>query len=517
MTDKIDIVARVMEWQESPIQFIEDVWGLTPQPLLEDHYDEAVDAMERGAWDEFRPHWFVPMTAFDIKEQKHVTWQQWVILLAVERALIGLAPKRISVASGHGIGKDATLTWLIFWFITCFKDSQIPCTAPTSTQMYDVLWKELAKWLRRMPEDMKGMYEWSTQYLRMREARETWFARAQTASKENPEALAGVHADHVFMAVDEASGVAEEIYNTAEGALTNANIFVFLISNPTRLVGYFYDSHHKMAHEWQCLRFDGRESPIVDEQFVETITARHGEDSDEYKIRVTGQFADEDAVDDQGYVPLLEKADLKEVPDIGRFRPGRLKLGVDPAGAGKNKAKWVIRDSARAKVVGTQLKSTGLTIAVKTRALMDLYGIREEDVMVDAFGVGVDAVQELALMGIRVNAINTGLPCEDDKDRALYINIRAMSSWRARTWMKKGAELVRNKEWSQCLVIRYRRQLSGKIKVMDKNEMAKQKIPSPDTWDALTLTFVNKDDMPRRESTEDDGRAAAEATAVYDH
>lgn len=513
-----DVVSQYIEWQESPIQFIEDMWGLTPQPLKEEFYEAAVAAIDTGDWEAFEVHWFIPKTRDQVIEEKLITWQQWVILLAVERGLVGLAPKRVSVSSGHGIGKDATLAWLILWYLFCHKDAMVPCTAPSSDQMYDILWKELAVWLRRMPQDVQAMYEWSTMYLRMAESPETWFARAKTARKEAPEALAGIHADYVFMAIDEASGVAEEIFNTAEGALTNANIFVFMISNPTRLTGYFYESHHKFKAMWQCLKFDGRESPIVDQQFVDGIIAKHGEDSDEMKIRVVGIFADEDSVDDQGYVPLLGKDDLKEVPDVGRFRPGWARLGIDPAGGGKNKTVWVVRDHFRAKIVKVQDKSTGLSIAEATITIMDMFGIPDWQVTVDAFGEGIDAVQELALAGYRVNAINTGHPCEEVEDRAAFINIRAMISWRARTWIKKGSELVRHKLWQQCLVIRYRRQLSGKKKVMDKNEMAKQGIASPDAWDAFSLTFFRPENYERRElSTDDSGTAAAEATSVYNH
>ena len=162
----------------------------------------------------------------------------------VERALRKESPNRISVASGHGVGKTAVLAWLIIWFLWCFKEAQAPCTAPTSEQMHDILWKELSVWIRKMPEDAQSKFEWTTGYLRIVEHPEAWFARARTARKENPEALAGVHADHVLMVADEASGVLEEIYKTAEGSMTGPNVLVILISNPTRTEGFFYETHN---------------------------------------------------------------------------------------------------------------------------------------------------------------------------------------------------------------------------------------------------------------------------------
>jgi phage terminase large subunit len=405
---------------------------------------------------------------------------------------------------------------LILWYLFCFKNAQVPCTAPSSEQMYDVLWKEIAVWLRRMPQGVQDLYEWSASYIRMVEAPETWFARAKTARKEAPEALAGVHGEFVFMTVDEASGVAEEIFNTAEGALTNENILILMISNPTRLIGYFYDAFHRFKALWQTMQFDGRDSPIVDMQMVESVIARHGEDSDEFKIRVTGQFADVDAVDAQGYVPLLTQDDIKEIPDIGKFRPGWARMGVDPAGLGKNKTEWVVRDRFRAKIVASEDKSDGASIAQKTIALMDLFGIPDWQVTIDSFGEGTDAIQELALAGYRVYGLNTGHPCDDPADRAQYINIRAMISWRARQWIKK-SELIRNKKWKQLLQIRYRRQLSGKIKVMDKEEMRKQGIQSPDAWDALSLTFSRPDNYEVRMNDDLSDGEVNSALGVYEH
>jgi len=42
--------------------------------------------------------------------------------------------------------------------------------------------------------------------------------------------------------------------------------------------------------------------------------------------------------------------------------------------------------------------STGKGIAQKTATLMTQYKIKDSNVVVDNFGVGVDAIQELAMM-----------------------------------------------------------------------------------------------------------------------
>lgn len=452
-------------FQNSPLLFVEKMWGLIPQ--------KRDEPFVRG---------------------KHLTWQQAEIFAAVERAIRGEAVKRISIRSGHGIGKTSALAMLILWFLFCFKDAQVPCTAPTSDQIHDVLWKELANWLYRMPKAIADLYEWQTGYIRIRERPETWFARAKTARKEAPEALAGVHGDFVFMVVDEASGVPEEIFNTAQGALTNANILVLLISNPTRLIGYFYDSHKKDKRNWQTLHFSSEDSPIVDREFVLRIIEKHGRDSDEYRIRVLGDFPKADALDDKGYVPLLVEGDLRTTPVFALN--GWRRLGVDPAGEGDDETVWIIRDSFRAKVVGREKVSTAKTIAQKTLTLITEYSVKDVDVTVDNFGEGANVAQEIAVATegkVNVRAVNVGDPPSEPER---FLNLRAQAFWRMRKWLRSGGELVSDRGWEELLTIRYRAELNGKLRIMSKKDMRDEGYRSPNHADALMLTFVASDPPP---------------------
>ena len=340
-----------------------------------------------------------------------------------------------------------------------------------------------------MPPQIQKFYDITTQYVRITESPETWFARAKTARKEAPEALAGVHGDYVMMLVDEASGVAEEIFNTAEGALTNENILVILISNPTRLMGTFYDSHHKDKQNWQTFTFNSKESPIVDDEFVTRIIEKHGEDSDEYRIRVLGMFPKEDAIDDKGFVPLLAANDLRYTQDEQFV--GTVKMGLDPAGMGKDETVWVVRDPFKAKIVAVEKFSDAKSIAQKTITLAHYYNVDSKNIFIDNFGVGANIAMEMAIAKCVPTPLNVGEKAENDE---VYINKRAEIYWRMKEWMRKGGELNGGEtDWTQMLTIRYRRELSGKLKIMGKEEMRKEGIKSPDRVDALSLTFVEED------------------------
>jgi len=494
-------VAKIIEWQKSPIAYIKDIWGLVPQKIKPDKAEEVKEYILSCRLEDIVESHFEPFV-----KGENITWQQCVILWAIELALEGKAPARISVKSGHGIGKSSCFAWLILWYLTCFLESQIPCTAPTSEQMHDVLWKELSIWINKMPKAFSDKFMWSTDYVRINEAPQSWFARAKTARKENPEALAGVHGEYVMMCIDEASGIPEVIFRTAEGALTNANTLVIMASNPTRLLGYFYDTHHLDAENWQNLSFNSEESPIVESTYCERMAQKHGIDSDEYRIRVLGLFAREDAIDNKGYVPLLSEKDLRFTTDDTLI--GHKKLGVDPAGEGSDKTEWVARDNFRAMNVATEALSTSKGIALNTLTLMTYMDITGDNVWIDNFGVGANVSAEIALAGkVRTNAVNVGRKTGGENqiegvkmvevkqvDDLEFANLRAKAYWDMREWIIKGGMLVGDLDkWRQLLTIRYCRDGQGKIKIMSKELMRKEEVDSPDKADALMLTFIDID------------------------
>lgn len=502
-------VLKLIEYRKSPLVFVKDTWGLSPQPLREQYRSRfAMGLYLRGkAWDDFcataRPHWFEPY-----QEGFHITWQQTLALYGIEKALRGEVPARISIVSGHGIGKSALLAIVILWFLFVRQQSQVACTSPGKEQMYDVLWKELKKWIDRMPQEMADLYQWESSHIRMKEAAETWFARAKTSSKENTEALAGVHADWVLIAVDEASGVEEPIFETMEGALTSGKILVFLISNGTRSIGYFYDTHHKDRERWQNYAFNSEESPRVDQKYVDAIIAKYGKDSVQYQIRVKGEFPDEGIMDDKGYVQLFNDADINIVPFDREWRPvGRVFGSLDASGEGQDESEWGVRDRMRAAIVAEEKISTSASMAVKSLTVVDKYDVDPIDFVVDGFGKGQDVGMEIALATAkqkrpwRVTPINSGEPCEDEADRELYVNQRAMMFYRMMLWARAGGEFMDSPRLrEELLSIRFKRTMNGRIQIMDKVQMKKLGFPSPNKADALSMLFLRRETTTEKRS-----------------
>src|SRR5215510_1831814 len=284
-----------------------------------------------------------PMTYVHDRFGVEPTWQQQQVLEAIQP--LGA---KVSIRSGHGIGKSSSAAWAISWFVETYDYCKVPCTAPTSHQLRDILWGELSKW-RRMADEQsakRGDHPrfWLSRLFRLindslidPSARE-WGAFARTAKKENPEALQGFHAEHLMFCIDEASGVPEEVFEAAEGALSTPGARVLMLGNPTRNVGTFAASHKQNRGDYTALHFRSQDSPLVDAGYRERLVRKWGEGSNVVKVRADGDFpAQEDDV--------LISLELTE-PCLTRERVdahGKRILGVDVAAFGSDRTTLVLR------------------------------------------------------------------------------------------------------------------------------------------------------------------------------
>ena len=75
---------------------------------------------------------------------------------------------------------------------------------------------------------------------------------------------AGFHAEHILYVIDEASGVKDEVFEPILGAMSTKGARLLMCGNPTRITGFFYDSHHKSRPLYNAMHIDGRDSSRVD-------------------------------------------------------------------------------------------------------------------------------------------------------------------------------------------------------------------------------------------------------------
>ena len=148
---------------------------------------------------------------------------------------------RVSIRSGHGVGKTTLQAWLVLWFLLTRQNCKVPVAANSQDQLRDTIWPEIAKWHRQLPDALKAMIDVQAERIVVVQDPEGAFAVRRTASKDNPEALQGFHAEHLLFLIDEASGIPDVVFEVGMGAL----------STPGAKVRYGWQSH---PHLWLLLR-----------------------------------------------------------------------------------------------------------------------------------------------------------------------------------------------------------------------------------------------------------------------
>lgn len=408
---------------------------------------------------------------------------------------------RLSIRSGHGVGKSAFLSWAILWFMVCYFPAKVPCTAPTAHQLSDILWAELARWHRLLETRMPALgeqFEWTSDEFRVKSAPKESFAVARTARAEKPEALQGFHSDNLMIVADEASGIPDVIYEVGQGALSSHNAFAILTGNPTRRQGFFFDTHHKLRERWATMRVNGEDVGRVSKQFIEDIIHQYGKDSNVYRVRVMGEFpmAEDDVV-----IPM----DLCEAALIREVEPfGPRVWGIDVARFGSDRTVLVKRCTNA--TLGAHKSWSGTdTMQTSGRIYAEWLDTHPEErphtIFVDSIGIGAGVVDRLGELGLPVVGVNVA---ESPGVSDLYLRQRDELWFAARKWLeRRDCRLAEDDTLvAELSLPKYKFSSGGKLQVESKDDLKKRYPRSPDVADAFCLTFGLAAEFRGRQSYE---------------
>lgn len=387
----------------------------------------------------------------------------------------------VAVKSGHGTGKSTVMAWLLLWGLCCFEDVKIPCTAPTSHQLDDVLWAEVGKWRGRMLEPWRSAVRITKDMVKLEGTPS--FAAARTGRKEAPEALQGFHADTLIFLVDEASGIPDVVFEVARGALSTSGARVIMAANPTRTNGYFYEAFHRARDSWQRLTFSCADSPIVDRQYIEEMKAEFGEDSDVYRVRVLGEFPRGGSLQ---FIPtaLVEESAARYWHE-SEYSFAPVLLGVDVAAFGGDRSVIFLRQGLYSRVLFAAREVETATLAGEIARFEDEY--RADAVFVDVAGVGFGVASNLRQMGREPISVQLG----GASNHSTYANKRAECWGLLRDWLHEGGWIPNEPELRDDLCApEYGYTAAGKVILEKKERMRSRGVASPDLADALALTFA---------------------------
>lgn len=402
---------------------------------------------------------------------------------------------RIAISSGNGPGKS-TLAALLGWSsMTTFEDTRINVTANTKNQLDTKTSPEFGKWFRLALNAEWFQVNVTSIKVRDEDHEKQWRIDFIPWSDANPAAMAGQHnkGKRILLVFDEASEIADVIFETMEGALTDENteIIVLLLGNPTRNSGAFYDAvFGRMKHRWKSWVLDSRQIEGTNKKQIAEWEQDYGEDSDFFRVHVRGlpprassaQYIDMD---------LIQSAQRRKVV-VSDNDP--LVAGVDFAWGGADDNVIQFRQGFDGRSIPPIRIKGEFTRdpAVLTGKLSDVLtrtfnGQKVAMLFLDSAGIAAPVESRLRQLGFKnIMTVNFGAHSPDPR----YAYMRDYMWGKMKEWLRAGAvdtdpQLEADLS-GPCLVS----DKQQRVKLEDKELMKKRGLRSPDRADALALTFA---------------------------
>lgn len=443
--------------------------------------------------------------------------QQAQILLALPKY------RFVAVRSGHGIGKSFLIGLLVNWYLDTQKvwgkSCRVPITGSSYDQLKDVILPAISNMNSMKWDILSKNYVLTSDGFYHKDERENWFASLRTARVENPTALQGFH--ECFFVIEEAFGVPDPIFEVARGAMGDPGSYGLMVGNPTTNSGYCYNAFHSKTTPWHCLHFSSADSLVTEEysykyidplgdvhvikthgrqtiEWVNDMKAEYGENSNTYKTRVLGEFANvsADVVIDAKYL-----ANVNMGIEDNEISKRRKVMGVDVARSGKDDTAIVIRQGRKVLWVeswhGCDLVETRMRVEARYREF------KCDCCLIDTIGVGAGVYDEMRRnsdFNVREVIVSNSAPEDTD---ASCVRLRDYLWWKGRKFFKDYRAIFsydgKQDDWiglkSELCVPTYKFTDKGKVKVESKDELIKRGVKSPNRADAFLMTLLEDFDI----------------------
>ena len=396
-------------------------------------------------------------------------------------------PIQIARASGHGIGKSAFIGMVINWAMSTCEDCKVVVTANTDTQLRTKTAPEVGKW-----QHLSLTSDWFDVNATSVAAKDgghnkTWRTDFVPWSEHNTEAFAGLHnqGKRIVLIFDEASAIADKVWEVAEGALTDEDTEIIWIAfgNPTRNTGRFRECFRRYRHRWNHKQIDSRTVEGTNKAQIDKWVEDYGLDSDFVKVRVRGMFPSMSARQYINEIDVTAAYGKHLQPQQYNFAPKI--ISVDPAWEGDDEFVIGMRQGLAFSILHKMAKNDNDLVAAQLIARLEDEH-KADAVFIDAgFGTGiVSAGQGLSrdwqLVWFAGESTDKGC-----------LNKRAEMWKAARDWLKAGGAIpedpqLRDELQAPEIVPR----VDGKLQIESKKDMKARGVPSPNRADALVISFA---------------------------
>ena len=416
-----------------------------------------------------------------VEDLLNVEPQDW------QREMMGAAlqNRKLSLRSGHGLGKTACCSWLMIWYLLTRYPVKVVCTAPSASTLYDGLMAETKRWVKELPTPIRSLLEIKSDRIELASSPTEAFLSARTSRAESPESLAGIHSDHTMILVDEASGVPEQVYEAAYGSMSGKNAVVILIGNPTRSSGYFYETHTRLRDSWWTKKVSCLDSSLVSPDFIAEMAEKYGEESNAFRVRVLGEFplAEDDTLISLHAVEQASKRTVEQPEGTP------VVWGLDVARYGDDASVLCTRRGRHLVSLHSWKKLSLMELSGRVLDLLNSADEPPDEILVDSIGLGAGVLDRLRELDIPARGVNVSeSPAMADR----YANLRAELWDLTKSWFGEEVQIPNDDSLIADLTApRYSFNSSGKMIVESKAETKKRLGRSTDFADSLVLTFAS--------------------------
>lgn len=402
------------------------------------------------------------------------------------------------VPAGNAVGKSYLAAGLLLWFLYEHPGCLVVSTAPTQTQLEEVLWKEVRRAHSTSFANLWGDVLKNPLKIDLGEG---WQALGYSTTKT--ERLSGHHASDLLAIIDESSGVAPEIIEAIDSLNPSR---LLMIGNPLRPEGPFYERCQRSIENpnglVNTITIPSTDSPdiingvprslrgLADRNWIEKARNDYGENSLWWQTHVLAEFPDSgvDSVISRQWLDLSEKA-----PHV---RGGWPRTAIDLA-EGNGGDRSVVMTGDDNGLLACEYSNTWTleeTANVAAKQVREHY-VEGYRVSWDVAGIGADFANRLKAVGIvGAQPYRGGGAVPGNK----FFNFRARAAWQLRQRLDPTRMVDSGKgflvpqqtyairpEWMQVIrpelqALTYELGPHGEIVLIKGEELAKKLRRSPD-------------------------------------
>ena len=416
---------------------------------------------------------------------------------------------RVAMSACKGPGKSCLLAWIIWWFLLTRENANILALSITKDNLKDGLWKELGVWRNKSPILKKAFLKGGDRIKSSDPERgDIWWCSARSFSKasdaeQQANSLAGLHAEHVMIVLDEVGDFPEGVFSAAEAIFANeVDAHLVVAGNPTSPSGPLYRVMGEDADKWHCIHITGDpldplRSPRISIPWAQGEIDRWGRDNPWVMVNILGQFPPAGA-DQLISINLVTAAMSRDVPYLA-IRDAAIVWGVDPSrslASGADEASLCKRQGnvCRRFTTWRGLDGTKMGDAIGRMILEDnKKGEAPDAIFVDVGGVGASCYDRLCALGFGdiVHPVDFGGSADDGR----FLNKRAEIWWLMMEWLKNmpaciPQDQVLRAELPSPKFVFTNSTKQTKFKLESKEDMKARGTRSPNRADSLALTFT---------------------------